>query len=337
MKILLFSYYFHPDIGGIESISKMLAGYFTNVGHEVHILTKTKSKGQVNFPFEVIRNPSFLIVLKELRWADIVFENNPCFSMSYPNFLMRKPSVISLQTWLETLQGEYDTRQKLKHRLLKNAKKVVACSQAISKSFNDAVVIPNPYNGKLFRVKKEIEKTKDFIFLGRLVSDKGADMAIKALHQVLQDFDTNITIVGDGDEMPALKKLVQQLGLQYQVRFAGSLQGEELVDCLNEHRFLVAPSVWKEPFGIVALEGLACGCIPIVSDGGGLPEAAGGNGMVFKRGNVDELAACMMKALQTTHENILDNPGVKQHLHAHTIPVIAEKYLQLFQSVLEKN
>lgn len=43
------------------------------------------------------------------------------------------------------------------------------------------------------------------------------------------------------------------------------------------------PSVWGEAFGIVALEGMASGCIEICSDSDGLQEAIGNNGFLFKR------------------------------------------------------
>lgn len=337
MKILLFSYKFYPDVGGIESISKMLAQYFMEAGHEVRLITTSKSNGQNLFPFKVIRNPGLTAVISELKWADIVYENNPCFSLSYPNFFIRKPSVISLQTWLESLTGKYNMRQKFKHAFLRWASKVVACSNAIQTTFPEAVVIPNPYNEKLFKIKPGISKTRDFIFLGRLVSDKGADMAVKAIYQLLRLYPaTNLTIVGNGEEIMMLKKMVQDLNIQWEVHFTGILQGEELADCLNEHRYLLVPSLWREPFGIVVLEGLACGCIPIVADGGGLHEAAGGEGLSFKRGSLDGLVKCMTYALQNFNRGSEINNHVKEHLHAHEAPVIAREYLQIFETVIKK-
>ena len=49
----------------------------------------------------------------------------------------------------------------------------------------------------------------------------------------------------------------------------------DLVNQLNQSEILVVPSLWSEPFGIVALEGLACGCALLASDAGGLPDAVG--------------------------------------------------------------
>ncbi len=334
MKILIFSYRFHPDVGGIESISKMLADYFSKERHQVRLITKTKDIAASEFSFSVIRNPGLVRTIRELKWADIIFENNPCFSLSYPNFLIRKPSVIVLQTWLESLNGKYDLRQRTKHFLLNCASAVIACSEAIKTTFEEATVIPNPYNEKLFKTDFNIKRTKEFVFLGRLVSDKGADIAIKALQKIKINYPSaSLTIIGDGEEMPVLKKTVQELQLHSNVCFKGILQNEELVSCLNEHEYIIVPSIWKEPFGIVALEGLACGCIPIVSNGGGLPEAAGSTGLVFERKNVDALAECMQQVLRVPSTYHL-NASALEHLYAHRISVIGEKYLEVFKKAL---
>lgn len=336
MKILIFSYRFHPDVGGIESISKMLADYFCQKGHQVHLITKTKEIATSEFSFAVMRNPGLLKIIRELNWADIIFENNPCFSLSYPNFLIRKPSVITLQTWLESLNGKYDLRQRTKHFFLNSAAEVIACSEAIKATFKKAVVIPNPYNEKLFKTDYNIKKTKDFVFLGRLVSDKGADIAIKALQKIIARYpNTFLTIIGDGEEMPVLKSLVHELQLQSNICFKGILQNDKLVSCLNKHRYIIIPSIWKEPFGIVALEGLACGCIPIVSNGGGLPEAAGNAGFVFERKNVDALATCMKQAMQIPAQTNYLSAAALEHLRAHGVSVIGEKYLEVFKKVLQ--
>lgn len=335
MKILIFSYTFSPDVGGIESISAMLANYFSEKGHSVHLITASKNTNKANFSFTILNNPSFFKTVSELKWADVVFENNPGFSLSYPNFFMRKPTVICLQTWLTEVNGKVGLRQTVKKALLKFADKVVACSQAVKESFGDAIVIPNPYNDKLFKRIPGANKTNDFIFLGRLVSDKGADIAIKAFSEVLKTHSSvSLTIAGDGKEMPALKMLVQQLNLQHKINFKGVLEGEALVRCLNEHKYLLVPSVWKEPFGIVALEGIACGCIPIVSDGGGLPEAAGCSGMVFSRGKVDELVKCMLHVLENSQPVTEVSPASMQHLKMHSVPVIAEQYLDVFKRLI---
>ena len=74
------------------------------------------------------------------------------------------------------------------------------------------------------------------------------------------------------------------------MRFAGYVQGEDLARLLNGHRVLVVPSRWAEPFGLVGLLGVSCGCFVIASETGGLGEAIGPGGVMVPNGNAARLA-----------------------------------------------
>ena len=66
---------------------------------------------------------------------------------------------------------------------------------------------------------------------------------------------------------------------------------------LARHQVMVTPSHYEEPFGIVALKELACGCLPLVSERGGLPEAIGNHGSTFPNGDADALAGRLQEIL----------------------------------------
>lgn len=337
LKILLLSHRFYPDIGGIESNSEVLANAFHRAGSLVHVLTWTSEIGEKTFPYAIIRNPNRRTVIGEHKWADVVFENNPCLRLSWAGIFVRRPLVVAINTWISRTSGKKALPDLLKMIWLKKAKSVIAVSHAVKNhTWPSAVVIQNPYNSKLFRRIPTVPKTINFVFLGRLVSDKGADQAILAVARLLEegiidDSEIQLTIIGNGPEEENLKKQVLHLNLSKLVMFMGNLAGEELVRCLNQHRYMLVPSVWKEPFGIVALEGMACGCVPIVSDGGGLPEAVGDGGLVFKRNNTNSLVQ--------TIKNIISNPQLEAHLReaasphlaAHSLDFIAGKYLKVLQ------
>ncbi|MEO7310419.1 MAG: glycosyltransferase family 4 protein [Chitinophagaceae bacterium] len=333
LKILFLSHKFFPDIGGIESISEMLALAFSEAGHEVRLLTWSEDPSNTHFPFGVIRNPGKRSLFREHRWADIVFENNPCFRMAWPGFFLRKPSVIALQTWT-TATGR-GIQEKLKARWLKRAAKVISCSEAIRRiCWPSSVVIGNPYQAGLFRDVKELSQKSGFIFLGRLVSDKGADIVVKAFRSLAAsraqiNEKLQLTIVGDGPEKPVLEQMVRDFGLTEQVVFTGALRGPQLVECLNRHRYLLVPSRWEEPFGIVALEGMACGCLPIVSDGGGLPDAVGEAGLTFRRGDADDLVMRMQQLLEDPALETRLRKAAPNHLSAHSAAEVANKYLSI--------
>ena len=177
----------------------------------------------------------------------------------------------------------------------------------------------------------------DFVFLGRLVSDKGVDLAIEAI-AILNSENKNykLTIIGDGPELQKLIMQAADLGISEHVTFLGSLKGGALVEHLKQHQFMLIPSRWKEPFGVVALEAIACGCIPIVSDGGGLPDAVGNAGLVFQRGSLVDLVNKIRTLLK---DSILRGKLIEAgpvHLASHHPDAIAKKYLSLLKGAINK-
>ncbi|MDQ6812951.1 MAG: glycosyltransferase family 4 protein [Bacteroidota bacterium] len=340
MKILLLSHRFYPDIGGIETISEILSERFCMSGHEVRVITWSLDATQKKFSFKVIRKPSIKRLFSEHSWADVVFENNPCIRLGWPSLFFRRPCIIGLQTWLTAGDNHSGIYKHFKTLWIKRASKVIACSKAVQKEvWPKAVVIGNPYDENIFKKYPNIDRVKDFVFLGRLVSDKGADLAIKAFNFLITRLmtDANIkpslTIIGDGPEKENLQELMVTFQLQQSVSFTGSLRGQEIAKKLNEHRVLLVPSLWKEPFGIVALEGLACGCIPIVANRGGLPDAVGSGGLIFESGNLESLATVMNESLQKPeiHQNLQN--AAAAHLHFHTTGEVSRHYLSIIESV----
>ncbi len=343
MRILFLSHNFYPVIGGIEINSDILAQAFTEKGHEVHLLTWSKDPSQKNFPYKIIRNPNKRKLFAEHAWADLIFENNPCLRLAWPNLFFRKPSVIVLNTWISRINGKIGFQDTIKLWWLRRANKVIAVSDAIRKRcWPTATVIANPYRNNLFRIIPSITKTQDFVFLGRLVSDKGADHAIKALHVLLNsdpeikflNKTPSLTIIGSGPERKNLLQLIKNLNMEQYVLLAGPLSGEDLAICLNRHRFLLVPSLWEEPFGNVVLEAMACGCLPIVSDGGGLPDAVGDAGLIFRRGNVDALVNAIINISDNSVLEQQLKSAAKDHLIAHYPNNVVLRYLDVIDSAL---
>lgn len=343
MKILFLSHNFYPDIGGIEVNSDILAQAFSEVGHDVHLLTWSKDPTNKKFPYVVIRNPNKRKLFLEHSWADLVFENNPCLRLAWPNLFFRNPSVIVLNTWITRINGKIGFQDRIKLLWLKRASKVIAVSDAIRKRcWPSATVIANPYRSDQFKIIPGIEKTIDFVFLGRLVSDKGADHAIKAIYQLVNlkyksssfNKKTLFTIIGSGPEYHTLQQLIVELKMEAYIKLVGPLSGEALAICLNRHRYLLVPSLWEEPFGNVVLEAMACGCLPIVSDGGGLPDAIGDAGLKFNRGDINSLVNTIIKITNNPLLELkLKNEAIT-HLTAHQPNVVASKYLDVVELAL---
>jgi glycosyltransferase involved in cell wall biosynthesis len=334
VKILFTSHRFHPDLGGIEVNSEILARFFVSRGHEVRLVTQTPGDDSVGFPFPVFRRPSPPQLLALHRWAHVVYQNNIEIGTLWPGLLVKRPTVISVRTWIRGDDGGIRWVHRLKKQMLRRVDAVIAISEAIRRdSFEGAIVIGNPYRSGLFRVLPEIPRENSIAFLGRFVSDKGADLLIRAFSQIQKE-SAGLTLIGTGPEEAALKRLAGESGVE--VRFTGPLSGEELVRELNRHEILAVPSLWAEPFGNVALEGLACGCVVVGSNDGGLPDAIGPAGLLFERGNVADLV--------TQFRRLHADPRLRQtlrekaagHLELRREEVVCSKYLRILEMVAQR-
>ena len=339
MKILIASHAFAPSIGGIESTSFDLAKEFCRLGHSVRIVTQTSSSNpEDDRGLPVLRQPGKLALLQAVRWCDVFWHNNLGVRTVWPLLVARRPLVITHAGSYCLEPAGIDLALRFKHAIV-NRSTSIAVSQHVADCFKSrSIVIPNLYDIGIFRRRSaELERKRDLIFLGRLVTEKGIDVLLHALNLLRKnDLRPNLTIVGSGPELQPMTALAIALDIQEQVRFVGPKRGEELAQVLNEHKILVVPSRYQEPFGVVALEGIACGCVVVGSHGGGLPEAIGPCGATFPNGNSEELAMAL--------ENLLLHPAEQQHMlaaaPAHLArfhpSVIAESYLQVFRSVIEK-
>ena len=274
MKILLSSYVFDPSVGGLETVSKILAGKVAGAGNEVHVITQTPGDEIAGANYRITRRPSISELNKLLRWSDLFFQNNISLRSLIPALLLRKKVLVVHQTWLVDTHGQLTWNNRLKRALLPRVTNITISAAIADQISGHSFVIGNPYDETTFRLLPSVARDKSLIFVGRLVSDKGVDLLLRALKRLQsENLRPDLTIVGSGPEQQKLQELTRELALDRQVTFAGQKQGAELAEVLNQHQVLVAPSRWAEPFGVVALEGIACGCVVVGSEKGGLKEA----------------------------------------------------------------
>lgn len=340
-KILFISYAFYPQMGGIEVNAEILSSNFHRFGYQIRLVTIIKEKGNKTFPFPVIRDPGILELYKLHKWADVVFENNPSIRLSWPSIFFKSKSVIAMRGRVSRNDGTMVLQDKLKHRKIKNADAVIAVSSAVrDKFFPSADVIGNPYREDLFKDLNFNRLPLSFAFLGRLVSEKGVHIAIESIKQltdlVANDFPKpTLKIIGDGPELEIFKELVQKYHLENQVIFLGRKHGLELVEVLNTCKYILIPSLW-EAFGNVALEGMACGCLPIASDSRGLPEAVGNAGVLFKTYSSEALTNAIFELIHNPKLEAEYRSNMKAHLEQHLPERVAQKYLDVIENAYQK-
>lgn len=334
MKILFSSYAFHPSVGGIESVSAILAEEFVAAGHAVELITETGGAADSPSSFGLTRQPTVRRMMQLLRWSDVLFQNNISLRSLLPALVMRKPVVVVHQTWIRNVQGKTGWNDRVKRAVLRRVTNI-AISQAIADDISTpCTLIPNPYRDDLFRLLPELSRERALVFLGRLVSDKGVDLLLEAMTLLRRDgLKPDLTVIGIGPESENLRRMVRELGIDGQVNFVGGQAGEELVRLLNRHRVMVIPSLWAEPFGVVALEGLACGCVPAGSEQGGLKEAIGPCGLTFQNGYATALAECLKTLLTDPMREEELRRRAPPHLARFRAQQIAGEHLKLLEQI----
>ena len=342
MKILFATHTFFPAVGGLETVSLILAEEFVAAGHEVILLTHTRADDPAadrRFPFPIFRRPGPFQLLRLLRWSDVYFQNNISLRTLWPVLLVHRPWVPAHHTWLTRADGRVGWQDRLKKLLLRFGIPI-AVSHEVAESLNvpGITVLGNPYNDTLFRVLPEVPRDRELVFLARLVSDKGGDLLLEALATLKKGGLTpRLTVVGDGPEREPLQRQAGELGVAAQVEFTGILTGDTLVQTLNRHRVMAVPSRTPEPFGVVALEGAACGCALVGSVGGGLQDAIGPCGLTFPNDDGNALAdrICQLLQDEALYESVRNQAAA--HLEKHRPASVAAAYLEVFERALAKS
>jgi glycosyltransferase involved in cell wall biosynthesis len=265
-----------------------------------------------------------------VRWSELVFHNNISLRSAWPLLFISRPWVVTHAGFIEPGMAGM-----VKRFALQSATSI-AISPAIADGLSiPSVLIPNPYDPTLFR-DLPLTRDRELIFVGRLESDKGVALLLQALQKLTPlGLIPRLTVVGGGPQEEPLRRLAGDLGLASRVDFAGVKRGRSLVEEIGRHLIMVVPSLWDEPFGVVALEGIACGCAVVGSRGGGLPDAIGPCGLTFPNGDADALAGCLARLLSSPEELMALKRSAPAHLQKHTVENVARRYLEVFTKLLE--
>jgi glycogen synthase len=170
-------------------------------------------------------------------------------------------------------------------------------------------VIPNGIDpselrpaGDLQTLRREFAEPHEklVLFVGRLVYEKGFQLALDALPSVLEGVeDVRFLVAGSGTHEAELKAQAERLGLSDHGSFLGWIGDDVLHSLYRIADLCVVPSIY-EPFGLVALEAMASGCPCIVADTGGLREVVPVGervGLRFNGGDAEHLGVMIERLL----------------------------------------
>ena len=135
-----------------------------------------------------------------------------------------------------------------------------------------------------------------FVYVGSLLKLKNIDITIRALSEYYKGSDFTFDVVGDGSEMASLKALANDLGVKNNIIFHGRLPRDKAqIFVENAQVFIMVSS--PEAFGLVYVEAMAKGCIPVATVGQGADGFVldGKNGFLCTPKDVDALRSVIQK------------------------------------------
>lgn len=169
-----------------------------------------------------------------------------------------------------------------------------------------------------------------FLFVGRLEAHKGLTDLISAFRKIKNN-DARLLFVGDGAERQKI-----QAEAHNQIRYAGRLSGQALIECYYAADVLVLPSYF-EPWGLVVNEAMAFGKPVIVSDSVGciddlvIPYETG---IIFPTGNQVELQNAMEYMANNQHERLKMGAQSAQTISSWTLENEAKNVYQAWNKLI---
>lgn len=211
-------------------------------------------------------------------------------------------------------------------------------------------VIPNGVKANLFKdVVPDLEafrnnhahnQEKIVYYVGRLVHEKGVQVLLDAVPKILARVpNTKFIIAGKGPNEKELQHRAAELGIASRVHFTGFIDDLERNSLYKVADVAVFPSLY-EPFGIVALEGMAARTPVVVSDVGGFAEIIkhGENGLTSYAGNSQSLADNIVAMLESPEfAKKLRDRAYDDVITKYQWSMIADETLKIYDQVLSKS
>jgi L-malate glycosyltransferase len=186
-------------------------------------------------------------------------------------------------------------------------------------------------------------------FVGRFVSEKGILTLIKALNG-LKELNWKLLLLGRGTLKETILEEANKTGIQDRLILIESVPHDEVARYINLMNVLVLPSEttyqfktltaagWKEQFGHVLIEAMACQVPVIGSDSGEIPNVIDNAGLVFGEGNADALQKCLQQLIEKPEfARQLGQKGYERVIEKYTNKALAKQQLSFYKELLSSH
>lgn len=173
-------------------------------------------------------------------------------------------------------------------------------------------------------------------YAGGLLPEKGGGDLLRACAGLAGDW--RLLLAGEGSAGAALRGLARELAVADRVEFAGRLPSTHMPDFYRRLDAFVLPSrttpAWKEQFGRVLIEAMAC-AVPVVgSDSGEIPHVMGEAGLVFPEGDRDALRVHLQRLVDDAALRArLGDAGRARVLERYTMARVAAQTVALYRQL----
>ncbi len=180
-------------------------------------------------------------------------------------------------------------------------------------------------------------------FIGRLVEEKGIFLLLSAFAQcAANNVSWELIFAGKG---PAYQQLIQEIkkhGLEDRISIIDSIPHHEVADLIRTLDILVLPSfdtpAWKEQFGHVLIEAMACKVAILGSNAGEIPYVIGNAGLIFEQNDLEDLTQKLMQLMQDAElRTSLALAGYQRVQQCYTHEAIADATYNFWNSISYRN
>ena len=183
-----------------------------------------------------------------------------------------------------------------------------AASVARGKGYGGIVrIIPLGHDPALYRPgSQSLEDEVVLAFVGRLVSEKGAEDAVRVLKRVRELRPARLVVAGSGPNEERVRSVAARLAVSEYVELRPWQSASDLADLLRSTHAVLVPSIasrtWAEQYGRIIAEAQACGCVVAAYATGSIPEVAGDAGLLAPVGDARRLAELVVALLDNRAE-----------------------------------
>jgi len=176
-------------------------------------------------------------------------------------------------------------------------------------------------------------------YIGRVEYSKGVDTLLRSLTMIKARAEC--VVVGNGSEKENLVALARELHVENKTRFLEGIPHNKVAEYLHSLAVLVLPSRttedWKEQFGRILIEAMACEVPVVGSSSGEIPVTIGKGGLVFEEGNASDLATKLDFLLKhRAQSRRFGRAGRRRVLRMYTNKRLASQLLAVFRRVLSE-